>query len=34
MKNEERIEEIEPTVMMLGVAYALSLVGMIFWLAT
>ena len=33
MNNEERIEEIGPAVMMLGAAYALTLLGMIFWLA-
>ena len=32
MNHEERIEEIEPSLMMLGAAYASSLLGMILWL--
>ena len=33
MANENRIEEIEPSVIALGAAYAATLIGMIFWLA-
>ncbi len=32
MNHEERIEEIEPSLMMLDAAYAFSLLGMILWL--
>ena len=31
MNHEERIEEIETSVMMLGAAYAFSLLGVVFW---
>ena len=31
MNNEERYQEIEPGFMVLGSAYAASLIGMIFW---
>jgi len=33
MANEHRIEEIEPSIIALGTAYAATLIGMIFWLA-
>ena len=29
--HEERYQEIEPSVLVLGAAYAASLLGMIFW---
>ena len=31
MKHEENYQEIEPGVMVLGAAYAASLLGMILW---
>ena len=31
MNHDERYQEIEPGVMVLGAAYAASLIGMIFW---
>ena len=34
MNYEERIEDIEPSVMFLGAAYAFSLLGSILWLVS
>ena len=31
MNHDERYQEIEPGVLVLGTAYAASLMGMIFW---
>lgn len=31
MNHEENYQEIEPSVMVLGAAYAASIIGMIFW---
>jgi hypothetical protein len=33
MNHEENIQEIEPGILVLGAAYAASLIGMIFWLS-
>ncbi len=33
MNHEERKQEIESSVMVLGAAYAASLIGMLFWLS-
>jgi len=33
MNDENRIENIEPSVLALGAAYAATLLGMIFWMA-
>lgn len=33
MNHEERYQEIESSVLVLGAAYAASLIGMIFWLS-
>lgn len=32
MNREEMYQDIEPSVMFLGAAYAASIIGMIFWL--
>lgn len=32
MENENSIQDIEPSVLALGAAYAASLIGMIFWM--
>jgi hypothetical protein len=34
MNQEENYQEIEPSVMVLGAAYAASIIGMIFWVVT
>ena len=31
MNHDERYQEMEPEVLVLGAAYAASLIGMIFW---
>lgn len=33
MNHDERHQEIESSVLVLGAAYAASLIGMIFWLS-